>query len=297
MGQLTNSGSIISDTSTGLRLTGNDTDISTNAEGGLIKGDTGMFLYDGTFVNAGTIEGVKSMGLYVDKATMVTNEVTGKIIGATYALNLQKGEMVNKGEITTNGQHGNSRSVAGGIGTGAKLTNEATGKITNIHGGAFAVGQEAILINRGLIELKTDFGVLASNKSTITNEKGGKIISQEQDAIRGEGETFTITNNGEITAGRYAVFLGGVADITNNADGVIKANLTAINAKPGSKLTNHGYIELVEGDTVTIRGEIINTGTIYNEKKAAINTLMRQSPMAKPALSAAPMALSVTRSQ
>ena len=282
-GTLTNDGLIAETASSGIgvRLSGGG--VVTNASGGTITADTGV--YSGgnnvTLINAGALSGNSTSGYAVRflDGGVVSNQSGGSITGlAGIYIGTAAGTVSNSGVII--GIVGTSSSSYG-------IVLRDGGSISNASGGTIS-GVQAIVANSGtttVVNAGSIGGISESGSydgrgvylfagGSVTNETGGVISGFH--AVQARGTTVTVVNAGTISGGatgasRGVALLAGDS-LTNQSGGTITGEDAVYVAVAGTNavaaaVTNAGVI----GDTTHRFGVYMrHQGVVTNQAGGVI---------------------------
>ncbi len=224
---LWNDGALLAEGSGGYGVNLNNGGPFTNASGGVVVGA-------GTGVKLGGSGSSADSRAYISNAGGITGGVYGAQLGGHF------GTVVNTGNISVT----KSSGIGVGLGFGGTLVNgfgaTIAGALDGVAGG-LAPSVIDTVVNSGLISGSVADGVSLSPFSRVTNESQGSIIGHATGVYIYAG---TVTNDGAIAAGRFAVSFGGAGAVGN-------PNLLVLG--PGSQLAgsvvSHGYsvLELEAG--------------------------------------------------
>ncbi|WP_277558673.1 autotransporter outer membrane beta-barrel domain-containing protein [Ereboglobus sp. PH5-10] len=263
-GSLGNSGTIIGDSSTGggIGIYANNnaaTIIVTNEAAGLVRGaDSGIVTYNsGTITNSGTVIGETGNGIRGGSSPVtITNTTAGALIqGHDFGIYMDAGAIYNSGTIIGTDNNGIQTATAD-----IAVTNDTAGIIQGVNFGIYMNG--GTLANSGTIIATDNVGAQSSESVHITN--AGLIEGIAIGLYLEKGGT--ISNTGIITGGTgYGVGVGsGVAEITNNATGIINEGVFAGGTtqliNDGAILGHYG-VYLAAASTLTGTGYVNVTGT------------------------------------
>jgi hypothetical protein len=247
--------------------------VVTNQSGGIIVSSSGYGVEaaNGTLVNGGLISGA----IYgVVRASYVTNQNTGTIIGGRYGLDLTAGSVVNAGSISSTSADSTgivlssggsvTNAVGGvisGVGYGVKISG-AAGTVENagtIAGTSNAVEFGGTLVNRLIVDPGAVFdGTVdggAGSTSTLELASGGAgalggLGSQYLNFSRvvvDSGATWTLTGDNTLAAG-----ITLAAGATLEVAGTVATNETIVFAGHGA--------ELVVDSTASMAGSVTSFG-------------------------------------
>ncbi|WP_157099120.1 hypothetical protein [Novosphingobium rosa] len=231
----------------------------------------------GTFTNTGTIRSVSSQGLSLTLSGSGTN--SGAISGASIALALKSGTLVNTGTIS--GNDGVTLSSY------ATIDNEAGGTIT---GGSWAINNSgfnfnARVINAGTINGNVDLVASGFYTGYVTSNiywsKAGGVLNGN--LALGNGDMLITSLTGSGTSG-YAGINGTVNaknsvlryDVTADASDTLAAHagFTTLGYQVASGATLTLGTNGTYGSTVTLAGQgnVVLNGTVSTSNAAALTT-------------------------
>jgi fibronectin-binding autotransporter adhesin len=198
---------------------------------------------------------------------------------------ISSGTLSNSGTITTELAHGGARTIQGNI------TN--TGTIA-INANTSYNGSSAALSNEGAINLAEGKALTVSEKGSVTNGSGGKIVATGSGVVQMEPAT-SFTEGAGTTSGAKPVIVrdgalsytgaGASAIAVHGEGGTLSGNLSSgqslsiestvsehAKVTVGAGFSNAGAITLTNGDTasnnatlVISSGTLSNSGTITTE--------------------------------
>jgi hypothetical protein len=195
------------------------------------------------------------------------------------------GPITNGGLLSSEPEHGGSRSIQGAVtNTGTVAINATT---------AYN-GTSTLFTNKGAIDIATERELTVPSKNSLTNGTAGSIVATGSGKVAiGSGATFT--EGAGTTSGTKPVIVddgtldyaagGGKSLIALHGSSALKGNLSAVQsllvestcaenvvATAGASFTNAGTITLTNGDgcgdnaTLTISsGTLANSGKIITE--------------------------------
>jgi hypothetical protein len=195
------------------------------------------------------------------------------------------GTLTNSGTITTEPAHGGGRTLEG------NLTN--TGTIA-INANTSYDGASALLSNQGAINIAEGKELNVSNKGSVTNGSGGKIVATGSGVVFMETGTSFTEGTGTTSGTKPVIVRDGALSYTgagsstiavHGESGTLSGNLSSgqslsiestvgehARVTVGAGFTNAGSITLTNGDTasnnatlVISSGTLTNSGTITTE--------------------------------
>jgi hypothetical protein len=230
-----------------------------------------------------SIESTVSENAIVTAATGFANGgsitlTNGDSASTSATLAVTTGTLSNSGTITTEPAHGGARTIQG------NLTN--TGTIA-INANTSYNGASALLMNEGAINLAEGKELAVSNKGSVTNGSGGKIVATGSgDVLMEPGTSFT--EGAGTTSGTKPVIVrdgalsytgaGSSAIAVHGEGGTLSGNLSSgqslsiestigehAKVTVGAGFSNAGSITLTNGDTASNNATlVISTGTLSN---------------------------------
>ncbi len=219
-----------------------------------------------------TAEGVTNGGTIA-----LTN---GDGCGNSATLSIPSGTLTNSGKISTEPEHGGTRTIQGNLKNTGKLAINATTAYN---------GVDALLMNGGTVVLAEGRQLNLSSGASFTNAAGGKITANPGSDVFLTGGTFTEGQG--TTAGTKPVFIDdGALDYTGEGESrigmrgnsTLSGNVAAVQSlilestcgenallTTAASYTNAGTITLTNGDGCgnsatldTSAGTLTNSGTI-----------------------------------
>ncbi|OAM89730.1 hypothetical protein OH491_16760 [Termitidicoccus mucosus] len=264
-GTLTNSGTVIGTTNTGVQANTGSVLVANTTTGQIQGGHAGvMIAAGGTVSNSGTIIGTNGYGISATNAVASVSNTTGALIkGSTYGVSLASG-----GTVLNSGTILGSTSNAGSIGV---LTN-ALSAITNsgyiegysrgVYFNAGAAG--STLVNSGIIRAIMGSDGVVSEASVLVSNTAGGLINGSDIGVRLQGGG-TVSNAGSITGGTTGIQLGQGGVIANTGT-IIGTNGYGVSATNAIAYVSNTTGALIRGGTVGVSlasgGTVLNSGTI-----------------------------------
>lgn len=248
----------------------------TNAQGGLIEGDSGAFeFYYGidTFVNAGTLRSAAGTAFQVSNGSLFgfigtfTNTATGEIYGRDTAVSFNSGvtSFENYGLIQSTGGSGYGFHSNGDV---TNFTNAGGATITGSTGAYIAGSVTGTFRNDGRIEATSSSGdgvAVDGSTASFINGASGVIVSNRK-AVDLDGTVDSFLNQGRIEADYRAIdFDSHVTTFVNEGTIANVDSGVAIDALTFGTFTNSGTIESTgTGNALYVSatvGSLINSGT------------------------------------
>jgi filamentous hemagglutinin len=257
--------------------------ITQHGEGGTLSGDISAgqsLVLEST--NGENVKSTASASFSSAGSITLTNSETS---GNNASLAISEGTLTNTGTITTVPADGGQRNLSGNI------VNQGT---LAINANTAFNAANAALTNEGALELAAGKQLVASNKSSLTNGSGGRIIAGEGADVAVEPEG-AFTEGAGSTSGSKPVILrnaalsysgSGESLITQHGEGgTLSGNISAgqslvlestngenVKSTASAGFTSAGKITLTNSETsgnnatlVISSGTLANSGTITTE--------------------------------
>ena len=245
----------LGETDNPLTVTATGTIASTNANALETAGTA-----DWVIGNAGTISasGTAGVGIQLNSGFgsaggTITNEATGRIEGATYAIySLKASTVSNAGTIVSTGE---SKGAGVLIGPGTVTNAGPAALISGPRYGVYFYAGAGRVTNTGTIGSPNGFGVFLSMGGEVDNQAGGHL-----------------------TAGLVGAYVLGTADSSVVNAGSISGRFGVLSTNPASTVTNAGSIQATgksgQGNSNELTGsgvQMRNGGTIVNAAGGVID--------------------------
>jgi outer membrane autotransporter protein len=219
---------------------GSVNNLTTNAI--ISGGQYGVYITGGagTVINAGTIRGTNSAGVYLGAGGSVNNLSGGTNYGGIYGVAITGGA----GYVT------NAGTITGGF-TGVYMG--AGGSVSNLTGGIITGGTNGVYITNGIGSVVNAGTIIGTNNDGVymgatatngsVNNLAGGTITGGINGVEFAGAAGSVTNSGSITGyARDGVYMGANGNVNNLAGGFIFGKTNGVEIDGAGSVVNAGTI-------------------------------------------------------